>query len=177
MLNRPVLRFPWLKVLAVALPAGYGLTLAWQEWQFRQAQTTVVQAPVPVETQQVAAPLNTLAVATVLGLAGQGNLLNSSEPLTLLATLISRGSESRALLAGQENERFYRAGERLPGGSLLRRIEPSHVVLWRQGREEVLMLRPVGERFLQVFESPPEVLAPELSARHLRPMAEQRRSD
>lgn len=176
-MKHSVSRFRLLKMLAIALPCGYGLTLAWQEWQFRQGPTAVVQAPRPLETVQVAAPLNTLAVATVLGLTAHASLLNSAEPLTLRATLISSGSESRALLAGPQSERFYRAGERLPGGSLLRRIEPAHVVLWRQGREEVLMLRPVGERFLQVFEAPPEVPAPELSARHLRPMAEQRRSD
>ena len=177
MVKHSVSRFRLLKVLAITLPCGYGLTLAWQEWQFRQGQTAVVQAPVTLETVQVAVPLNTLAVATVLGLTAHTNLLNSAEPLTLRATLISSGSESRALLAGPESERFYRAGERLPGGSLLGRIEPSHVVLWRQGREEVLRLRPVGERFLQVFESPAKAALPDPSARHLRPMAEQPTSD
>ena len=169
--------FRLLKVLAMILPCGYGLMLAWQEWQFRQGQAAVLRAPVPVNTVQVPAPLNTLAVATVLGLTAHGSLLNSAEPLTLRATLIASDGESRALLAGPESERFYRAGERLPGGSLLRRVEPAHVVLWRQGREEVLRLRPVGERFLQVLESPLAEALPDPSARHLRPMAEQPRSD
>jgi type II secretory pathway component PulC len=118
------------------------------------------------------APLNILAVATVLGLTAQSSVLISPEPLTLRATVVASDSASRALLAGTDGERFYRAGERLPGGSLLRRIEPAHVVLWRQGREELLLLRPAGERFLRTAHTPRQP-----ATYHLRPTVEQSRNE
>lgn len=163
-----------LRVLLLMLPLSYGLMLAWQEWQFRQSRVTAVQAaPTPVVIPEQDAALNTLAVATVFGFTTQGAALNSTEPLTLRATVVASGSESRALLAGPEGERFYRTGERLPGGSLLRRIEPAHVVLWRQGREERLSLHLPGGRFLQSAQARPQS-APTL---HLRPTVEQTRSE
>lgn len=162
------------RVLFLMLPMGYGLVLGWQEWQFRRAQwDTVHTIAAPMPTRAPPSTLNTLAVATVLGLSTQSSVLNSAEPLTLRATVVASDSESRALLAGPDGERFYRAGERLPGGSLLRRIEPAHVVLWRQGREERLSLYPEGARFIQPADIHRQAAAP----RHLRPMVETSRSE
>ncbi|MGF6098979.1 type II secretion system protein N [Pseudomonas sp. 18175] len=153
---------------------SYGGVLGWQEWQFRRAQWATVQTmPAPLPTLTPPSALNTQAVATVLGLTTQGSVLDSAEPLTLRATVVARDSESRALLAGPDGERFYRAGERLPGGSLLRRIEPAHVVLWRQGREERLSLYPAGPRFLQPADTHRQAAA----SRHLRPTVETSRSE
>ncbi|TFY89897.1 hypothetical protein DYL59_10970 [Pseudomonas kairouanensis] len=153
---------------------SYGLVLGWQEWQLRRTQWAPVQPlPAPLPTLTPVFALNTQAVATVLGLSSHGSVMDSAEPLTLLATVVAGNSESRALLAGPEGERFYRAGERLPGGSLLRRIEPAHVVLWRQGREERLSLYPTGERFLQ----PADTLRQAGATRHLRPTVESSRSE
>lgn len=167
---RMKLRMSWVQVLILAVPLGYGLMLAWQERAFHQGLQAPLPTPVPAVP--VAAPvlLNTLAVATVLGLSPQGGVVNSAEPLTLLATVVGTG-ESRALLAGPAGERFYRAGERLSASSVLRRIEPAHVVLWRQGREELLMLRPAGERFLRVVDAHRK----EARSLHLKPIAEQSR--
>ncbi|AHC33055.1 MAG: protein XcpP [Pseudomonas sp.] len=162
------------RVLVLMLPLGYGLMLAWQEWQFRQARMPAAQAlPVPSAMPQPTVALDTLAVASVLGLSAQGGALSSAEPLTLRATVVASDSESRALLAGPDSERFYRAGERLPGGSLLRRIEPAQVVLWRQGREELLRLHPASGGFLQPAHAQRKATA----ALHLRPMVEQPRSE
>jgi type II secretory pathway component PulC len=163
-----------LRALFLIVPLGFGLTLAWQEWQFRQLQRSAVQAsPAPANTLAPRTPLNTLAVATVLGMSAQDSALNSTEPLTLRATMVASDRDSRALLAGPEGERFYRTGERLPGGSLLRRIEPAQVVLWRQGREERLHLHPASERFLQAARAHGQA-APTL---HLRPTVEPPRSE
>lgn len=155
-----------LRALLLMLPLSYGLTLAWQEWSSRQARITAMQT-VPaavVVAPQFAAP-DTLAVATVFGMAGQGSLLNSGEALTLRATVVTGDSDSRALLAGPDGARFYRTGERLPGGSLLRRIETHQVVVWRQGREALLSLHPAGVYFLQASQ----VRHPAASTVHLRP--------
>ena len=167
---RMTLRMSWVRVLFLALPLGYGLMLAWQERVFRQGLQAPLPTPVPTVPVAVPAPLNTLAVATVLGFSSPGARVSSAEPLTLLATVVGTG-ESRALLAGPAGERFYRAGERLSASSVLRRIEPAHVVLWRQGREELLMLRPAGERFLQVVDAHRK----EARSLHLKPTAEQSR--
>ncbi|WP_425504210.1 type II secretion system protein N [Pseudomonas reactans] len=162
------------RALVLMWPVGYGLMLGWQEWQFRQVGGAVVHGvSVPTATAEPLATLNTLAIATVLGFTEPDGVLNSAEPLTLRATVVASDSESRALLAGPDIERFYRPGERLPGGSVLRRIEPTHVVVWRQGREEVLRLRPLVGRFLQAADTPLQAPA----ALHFRPHVEQPRSD
>ncbi|SDQ64218.1 Type IV pilus biogenesis [Pseudomonas grimontii] len=158
-----------LQVLFLMLPLGYGLTLGWQEWQFRQVPIQAVQAvPAPVVAVAQGAALNTWAVATVFGMTAQGGVMNSAEPLTLLATVVASDSESRALLAGADGARFYRTGERLPGGSLLRRVETAQVLLWRQGREELLSLHAAGGRFLPLARAHSQAAA----AVHLRPTGE-----
>lgn len=155
-------------MVILMLPLGYGLMLAWQQTTFRQSLHSPAAVLVPVVTPAAPVRLNTQAVATVLGLSPQGRVVSSAEPLTLLATVIGSASESRALLAGPAGERFYRVGERLSASSVLRRIEPGHVVLWRQGREELLRLRPAGERFLQAVDTHPK----EATSLHLKPVAE-----
>ncbi len=173
MLSRAALPNTWFRALILALPVGYGAMLAWQENTFRLGLQTPLPVSAPALPAAPPAPLNTLAVATVLGLSPQEHRVSSAEPLTLLATVVGSGGESKALLAGPDGERFYRAGERLSGSSVLRRIEPAHVVLWRQGREELLMLRPEGERFLQAVDIPRKAAA----SLHLKPVAEQSRSE
>lgn len=163
-----------LRALLLLLPLGYGLTLAWQEWLFRQTREVAVQVlPAPVIGVPQPVALNTQAVATVFGMTAQGRPLNSKEPLTLHATVVADGSDSRALLAGPDGTRFYHAGERLPGGSLLRRIESAQVVLWRQGREELLVLHTPGGHFLPAAHAR-SLAAPSV---HFRPTVEQPGSD
>jgi type II secretory pathway component PulC len=48
---------------------------------------------------------------------------------------------------------MYQVGERLPGGSVLRRVEANQVVLWNKGREERLTLQPPVAHFLRPVES------------------------
>ncbi|MPQ66987.1 protein XcpP [Pseudomonas sp. MWU12-2323] len=161
-----------------ALPLGYAALSLWGERVFRQTLPTL---PTEQANNRAApaerAPLNHAAVATVMGLAAQGALARSAEPLKLRASFVSSTGDSRALLAGAEGQRIYRVGESLPGGSVLRRIESGRVVLWRNGREELLALDPPGRITLPVLKGPvPEAVAP-TSSLYLRPTATPRQSE
>jgi type II secretory pathway component PulC len=107
----------------------------------------------------------------VLGFTTEGSLKASAEPLTLQAIFVVSNGLSKALLADAQGPRLYQVGDRLPGGSVLRRIENHQVLLWNKGREERLALQAPAERFLQPAESPGTVKAPTTSARYLRPLA------
>lgn len=163
-------RMGWV-LLAVAL--GYGGLLAWQEWQYHQSLSAV-----PVLTPLRSAPdtpapeqFKPDAIASVLGLTTPLTWVQSAEPLQLRASFISSGGTSQALLAGAQGAQFYAEGERLPSGSVLRRVEASHVVLWRNGREERLTLTPATKHVLPVPSTPGA--APPATSLHLRPVAEQ----
>jgi hypothetical protein len=155
----------------VMLPMLYGGFLIWHEWRFRERQAVltpgVTTAPAPV----VRPPLDTTAIASVFGLSAETPLLPSAEPLTLLATLVTRIGLSKALLADSGGQHMYRVGERLPGGSVLRRVEATHVVLWKKGREELLALQPSAVHFLRSLEPQGHAQSPDASARYLRPLS------
>ncbi|PAA38987.1 hypothetical protein CJU75_04655 [Pseudomonas fragi] len=78
----------------------------------------------------------------------------SAEPLQLRASFVASQGSSQALLADAQSARFYSEGEPLPGGSVLRRIEMDHVVLWRNGREEYLTLKPPNQYVLPLSTAP-----------------------
>ena len=150
---------------------GYGAHLAWQEWLYRQALAVPVIAPARPAPAPALEPFQPEAIASVLGLAPQGALAHSAEPLELRASLVSSHGTSQALLAGSQQARFYRVGERLPGGSVLRRIEVSYVVLWRNNREERLLLKPPGRHVLPAGQTP--ATPAQATSLYLRPLAEQ----
>ncbi|WP_448109856.1 type II secretion system protein N [Pseudomonas azerbaijanoccidentalis] len=153
------------------MPIGYAVFLVWQEWRFRERLTSpvpILVATLPVPTHK---PLDATAVATVLGLIKDTALLASTEPLTLQASFVVSNGLSRALLADAQGSRLYQVGERLPGGSVLRRVETNQVMLWNKGREELLTLQSPAARFLRRFESPTEPQTPVVSARYLRPFS------
>ena len=160
-----------LKVLLWSACLGFAVHLAWQEWVYRQ--TLVVPAVAPVRPAPATAPepFKPDAIATVLGLQPQGAVAHSAEPLELRASLVSSHGASQALLAGSQQARFYRVGERLPGGSVLRRVEVSHVVLWRNNREERLLLKPPSRHVLPASQTP--ATPAQATSLYLRPLAEQ----
>jgi hypothetical protein len=158
-------------VCLLASPVGYGVFAVWQEWHFREhlaRPSSTVATPIPAPAH---VPLDATAVATVLGLATPSTLLASAEPLTLQASFVVSNGVSRALLADAQGPRMYQVGERLPGGSVLRRVEANQVVLWNKGREERLTLQPSAERFLRRLESPADTQPPAVSTRYLRPLS------
>ena len=150
---------------------GYGVHLAWQEWLYRQVLAAPVIAPARPAPVLALEPFQPEAIASVLGLAPEGALAHSAEPLELRASLVSSHGASQALLAGSQQARFYRVGERLPGGSVLRRVEVSHVVLWRNNREERLLLKPPGRHVLPASQTP--ATPAQATSLYLRPLAEQ----
>ncbi|NVZ25143.1 protein XcpP [Pseudomonas gingeri] len=130
-----------LRVLLCLAPLVYGGWLGWREWVFRQDLPAapvfnfISTAPAPRPE-----PLDPVAVATVLGLSPTDALVRSAEALQLRASFVASSGASRALLGGAQGQRIYQVGDRLPGGSVLRRVEVGRVVLWRNGREESLAL-------------------------------------
>ncbi|TWC10540.1 MULTISPECIES: type II secretion system protein N [unclassified Pseudomonas] len=161
------------KALLVLVPLLYGGFLAEREWRFRQelpSRVPVVAAPAIPQSR---VPLNVQAVATVLGLTPQEAQLSSAEPITLQASFVSDQGLSRALLADATSTRIYQVGERLPGGSVLRRVEATHVLLWRNGREEKLALKKIGQPLLRQLG--PEVGRQTVpySSQYIRPVAGQ----
>ena len=156
----------------MALPLSAGGWHLWQEWSYRTSLPDLIV----LKPLEAAAPLTPVAfspdaIATVLGFAPQGAAVRSAEALTLRASLVSSEGQSRALLAGAHEARFYGVGERLPGGSVLRRIEVSRVVLWRNGREESLVLESAGQYLLPVTRADAPKAQP--ASTYLRPVAEQ----
>ncbi len=157
----------------LAVPLGYGGFLAWHEWVWHKSLNAVpVLAPLS-SAPSTPAPeqFKPDAIASVLGLNTQVTWVQSAEPLQLRASFVSSGGTSQALLAGAQGAQFYAEGERLPSGSVLRRVEASHVVLWRNGREERLTLTPASKHVLPVPSTPGA--APPATSLHLRPVAEQ----
>nr|WP_225923666.1 MULTISPECIES: type II secretion system protein N [Pseudomonas] len=159
--------------LLVVIPLLYGVFLAEQEWRFRQALSR--DAPVVVDTPAVPVRQlpNVQAVATVLGLPLGGAQASSAEPITLQASFVAGQGLSRALLADAAGSRIYQVGERLPGGSVLRRVEASHVLLWRNGREERLALRQEAKPLLRKLDPGEGRHAALRSSQYLRPVVGQ----
>lgn len=149
------------------VPIAYLAFLAWQEWRFRDEFATPLPAISAIAPSSAREPLNTAAITSVLGLT-TAVPLPSAEPLTLHASFIHSNGLSKALLANAQGPRMYQVGERLPGGSVLRRVEVTQVVLWNKGREEVLALEPPRASFLRAFQLPKQS-APAISTRFLRP--------
>jgi hypothetical protein len=155
----------------LVMPLGYAVLLIWQEWHFRERLASPPLSVTAPTSIPVLVALDATAVASVLGLTQETSLLASAEPLTLQASFIFTNGLSRALLADAQSSRMYQVGERLPGGSVLRRVEANQVVLWNKGREERLTLQPSAARFLRRLESPGETQVSTISTRYLRPVS------
>ena len=156
----------------LTLPVGVAVFLVWQERQFRERLATQPADIVPLQTVPAREPLEAASIALVFGLTTQATPQPSAEPLTLQASFVSNGS-SKALLANAQGSRLYQVGERLPGGSVLRRIEPHQVALWNKGREELLTLVPSEARFLRALESSVDSRPVTTTTRFIRPLSGQ----
>lgn len=159
---------PW---VLLVLPLGYGGHMAWQEQIYRSVQAQPELAPMNAAAPPVSELFKPEAIATVLGLATQGGWVPSAEPLQLRASFVSSHGPSQALLGDAQSARFYAEGEPLPGGSVLRRIEVDHVMLWRNGREEYLTLKPPNQYMLPVSTAP--ATTSQANTLYLRPSAGQ----
>lgn len=157
------------KGLLLLLPLGLGVFLVWQEWRFREslsAPSASFEAAVSTVPRE---KINGDAIATVLGFTSDSDRLPSAEPLTLQASLVVSHGLSKALIADAQGSQLYQVGQALPGGSVLRRIEPDQVVLWSKGREEVLSLKSAPTTYLRRFELRTDAQASTVPARFLHP--------
>ncbi|MFO1421883.1 MAG: type II secretion system protein N [Candidatus Competibacteraceae bacterium] len=84
---------------------------------------------------------------------------------------MEQGIDRALALIAEDNglERGYRPGEPLPGGARLQRIQRDHVVISRNGQEEVLKLPKLGDGLPETAPMPAPPSAPEPP---MAPMAE-----
>lgn len=160
-------------VILWMLPLGYGAYLFVNETQVRARFAAPAELPaVSMQTMQPLHVFNPSAIATVIGLATPDAAIHSAEPLTLRASFVSSTGISRALMAGPDGERTYQEGDSLPGGSILRRVAVSNVALWRNGREELLVLHPPHGVHVLKLDSNQTTRVPARTYRHLKPRAD-----
>lgn len=158
--------------LLLASLGAYLCLLMGQEWQFRQQFWAAPLPPMPaVQAAPAPVPLDATAVATLFGLNPKTALLASAEALTLQASFVRRLGLSSALLADAQGVHRYQVGERLPGGSVLRRIETDQVVLWNKGREERLRLQGPATPFLRRVDAASGAASALASPRFFRPLS------
>ncbi|MFK0094387.1 type II secretion system protein N [Pseudomonas sp. NPDC090592] len=92
----------------------------------------------PAATAQQPLPMASLALA--FGYSEPVGQAASQAELVLKACFVSSLGHARALIASREGESLYRVGDRIPGGSVLRRIEVGSITLWDGEREQGLAL-------------------------------------
>lgn len=126
---------PWAVVVLAT-----GALLTWRE----MANPVVADVATPVlpavsaSTAQKPLPVATLALA--FGFQAPGQPQSSRSDITLKATFVSSQGDARALVKSANGDAIHRVGDRLPGGGVLRRIDVRSIVLWLNGREEVVSL-------------------------------------
>jgi hypothetical protein len=130
----------WPGFLLLAATLGYGIHLFLSERSHRLALGPVTAFAPVAAISEIPATSSPGALLTVLGFQGETAAVKKQEVAILRGIVVATSEESRALMTVAGNQRTYRVGERLPGGSVLRRIEASRVFLWRNGHEVVLPL-------------------------------------
>ncbi|WJD62409.1 hypothetical protein [Pseudomonas kurunegalensis] len=92
----------------------------------------------PAPTAQKPLPTATLALA--FGYSAPVGQAASQAELVLKACFVPSLGHAGALVASREGESLYRVGDRMPGGSVLRRIDVRSITLWDGEREQRLAL-------------------------------------
>lgn len=148
-------------LLAVVILAG-------REIQRTGLARPVAQAQVGY-TAPAQKPLPTTTLALAFGFSEPAERPANKAELVLKACFISSRGQARALVGSREGDSLYSVGDRLPGGSVLRRVDVGAITLWVNGREEVLPLS--GSRanvFVQSGSTAVRGPAPAYSPRLLR---------
>jgi general secretion pathway protein C len=133
--------------------------LAWlgqDSWQLLLSLETEANIAPPVTTALPRETPDPVAIAQLFGVAPQDSSDSIPEvPLRLLASLVeSQAEQSRALIASPEDSRFYRIGETLPGGGILRQVGINHVLVQRLGTEQILPMDTSSAALLTpIFET------------------------
>ncbi|WP_156340881.1 hypothetical protein [Pseudomonas sp. NBRC 111124] len=152
----------------VAIPLLTLVMLGWREATRPDVVEPVGQDSV-ASASPVQEPLPTVTLALAFGFSEPGQRFASQAGLVLKPCFIPSRGQPRALVGGREGDSFYSVGSRLPGGSVLRRIEVGAITLWVDGREETLTLSSDRARvFVQSGSSAVRAPAPSDSPRLLR---------
>lgn len=126
---------PWIAVLLIAV-----IILGIRETARPGIDEPTLQAGAQTHSPMLEQPLPTAALSLAFGFSAPGELASSQAGLVLKACLVPSRGEARALVASRDGDGVYRVGDRLPGGSVLRRIDVRSIALWVDGREETLLL-------------------------------------
>lgn len=126
---------PWLALLLVA-----AVILGVRETARPGIEAPTLQASAVMHDLAPEQPLPTAALELAFGFSAPGERASSQAGLVLEACIVSSRGDARALLASRDGRGVYRVGDRLPGGSVLRRIDVHAITLWVEGREEILSL-------------------------------------
>lgn len=156
----------WLALVLVTL-AG----LIVRERLYPLAAPRLLPAPAPALATAAAPeqPFSTTALALAFGFQPVRQRQSSRADITLKACFVSSQGGARALVKSAEGEAVYRVGERIAGHGVLRRIDVRSIVLWVDGREEVVALATPGPSvFLPMGAAPRPRPVSDPSSRLLR---------
>ncbi|WP_341960465.1 type II secretion system protein N [Pseudomonas sp. RC10] len=148
-------RFHGVTILCLATLAGSGFYFVLDEKAVRAELAKV--PPVLREKSPSTTPVGPVsagALLTSMGFQADGRLRQSPESATVRGLFMASNGSSTALLtvAGQDSR--YRLGDRLPGGSVLQRIEPGRVLLSNRGVDTFLPLSVSGSATLVTTADP-----------------------
>lgn len=158
---KPILIVSW-----VALPLLALVALIVRETTRPSSEPVAQGHAAPLLAEQK--PLSTAALALAFGYSEPGGPAAKSVDLVLKACFVSSGGHARALVATREGQRLYRVGDRLPSGSVLRRIDARSIALWDGGREQIVALTGSSNIFVQSGSAVVRSAAPADSPRLLR---------
>ncbi|MCE5975630.1 hypothetical protein [Pseudomonas sp. JR33AA] len=99
-------------------------------WSFEPGEPEGFVHSVPLDK-----PLSTAALIVAFGFSAPDGQPAGRADLVLKACFIPSRGEARALVGGRDGDALYRVGDRLPDGSVVRRIEVRSITLW-DGRVE-----------------------------------------
>lgn len=147
----------WLAFALVTLAC-----LAWRESVYPAVAPPVAQNPPVTKAALQEKPLSVATLALAFGLQTPGQRQASRADIALKASFVSSQGDARALVRSDNGEAIYRVGDRLPGHGVLRQINVRSIVLWTDGREEVVSLS----------SDTPSVFLPTGAATRLRPVSD-----
>lgn len=146
-----------------------GALLTWRELANPMLPGAAIPAQPMAPASAVEKPLPVATLALAFGFQAPGQPQSSRADITLKACFVSSQGDARALVKTASGDGLYRVGDRLPGGGVLRRIDVRAIVLWVNGREEVVSLSPGNASVFQPSGSAiGPVSAPQSSPRLLR---------
>lgn len=134
----------------------HGLALAWLAWVLAQwtwllwPSPPTIEPPTPV-TSPLPSPISTPRTERIdlASLWGPPSSVSAHRPpqetrLPLILKGVLAGQGLALIAASGQAERVFREGDMLPGGAILRVVQPDHVLLERAGGIERLALPKIG---------------------------------